>query len=71
MPASAAGLAATQILMWVPMVYLGGASLVLLDLGADPQQLAFAGFSLVAAAVLIGSSTPHMIIARSRPDPDD
>lgn len=68
--ARSAGLAATQILMWVPMVYLGGASLVMLDLGADPQQLAFAGF-LVEAIVLIGSSIPHMIIAWSRPDPDD
>ncbi|MCW4355042.1 hypothetical protein ONR57_17190 [Hoyosella sp. YIM 151337] len=54
----------------MPMVYLGGASLVLLDPGADPHHLAFARFSLVAAAVLIGSSIPHMFIAWSRPDPD-
>jgi len=65
--ARSAGLAVTQLLMLVPIFYLIFGA-VITD-GADPD-MAYAGGLMALTVLLIGGTTPAMILGWTRPDPE-
>ena len=60
------GLTVTQCAAFVPATAL----MVLGQIDALPTRLAYSGGLLVIVALVIGSVTPTMILAWTRPDPD-
>ncbi|MGF7122401.1 hypothetical protein [Rhodococcus sp. AG1013] len=62
------GLTVTQVLTFVPAMFLiiGGA----LDLGIDRPNFIYASGLFVLTTLIIGACVPAMILAWTRPDPD-
>lgn len=61
------GLTVTQNLMMIPIAYLiFGAAIT----GGTDQNMAYAGGLMALAVLLVGGSTPAMILGWSRRDPD-